>query len=876
MTSNLIHHSGCLLTVSLGLFLLTSGCESKPNDKPATQTADNVSAESSFGSETKVVIPGKAAPTIATSTVANQPATVLTTPIVSPQSESAKVRIPSPTVEQIARWKPVPFEPLHLIDIREDEKAGFIANIESAGDGKNFVTSGAKLMKWSIDRNQSPQVMMETPPEDARIIACNVSPKGDYCVVLQKNNWCRIFNLTAGKELVAKQLELKYPERLAISIDAGEIAIFCRNGKLSLWNSNDLTEKVSWEIETGEVSQLEYIRENVLVAAGKTTSSWDMTTGKLLRTFTDKSYHKCAVKSQDAVSWLSLGDDDFIHWRCADDLKLGTVNAGYATNAIIQFSPDAKRLAALNGETIQVWDIASNQVLQTIDHTGKTPVSMAWLPESNLLLVASFDGNLRFWGDAAIASRFGMKALAASPVEASAVSHVPATTAECLAAMDLRNLARFPGTKMPVDHPFQIYGTLPTPAEESRLYYRYLFAQLGWNEVKVGASDEELIFEQNGFRVKASFYSATPQETNVALSHLGNFSADWLPEMEVGNVEIVRRFHTQMTCKVNASLLAIECELLKKLHASGWTAISHLMQRPDDSGDRRDLNFQWNGCHLRVMISQDAEHAGQFDVSFILSPHLNTLPFPTDSGLVEFNDFRELQLIASTHRSLSEATDYFETEMKRHGWLASPAGRKVTDELCWLPFFQGQRDIIIELVKMSNERTLIRAGKYTDSSWQVLPMKTTEDDEEKAADEVGIQAADFPILEASSPVSYEASRYNIRFELDPATDLLTLNEKYIAEFKSLGWSAEPITVATSDSFDMLVKRDSKTLYFRVSRDPAKNINATADSQSFLWTKPIPISDPGMSYINWLKLKRAYATLDRVDEFQREMNELAKK
>ncbi len=871
-----------LYLLFIAFLLACTGCESKPTQSATPQsttpqTRELAATDSPLGNGSAGAAPKTIASSRSASPLANKTASI-PVPSVEPERASVKPDVPKPTAEQIARWKPVEFEPLQLLDIRDDGKSGYIANIESVGDGEHFVTSGAKLMKWSIDSEQPPQVLMEIPPEDAQIVACKVSPKGDFCVILQKDNWCRVFSLTSGKELVAKQLELKSPEQLTVSIDASEIAILCQRGKLSLWHVNDLTEKARWEIDTGEVSQLEYIRANVLVAAGKTTSSWDTTTGKMLKTFTDISYLQCAVKSQDSVSWLALGNDQFIHWRCADDEKLGTVNSGYAKSAIMRFSPDANRLAALDGEKIQIWDIARNQVLQTIDHTGNAPVSMAWLPKSNQLIVASFDGNLRFWGDATLASKFGTAALAAPPVEGSARPGVPATTAECLATIDLRSLARFPGSKMPVDHPFQCYGTLPTTADEARLYYQYLFYQLGWKSIKIDANYPSLRFEKNGFLVDISIGSVSPQETNVGLSNLGSFSVDWLPKIEVGTVELKNRSHSSITYRVKASQLELECELLKKVSGADWTAISHLLQPSDNSGDRRDLHFQWNGCHLHVMIAADRENADYKEVSSMLYPLLNSLPFPTDSGLVEFNDFRELQLIACTKMNLPQATDYFDAEMKRHGWLASPSGRKVTDELCWLPFFQGQRDITIGLDKLADGRTLVQAGKYSNSSWLELLLKTKQDEIVPVQGDAGMQAADFPILGAATPVSYDTASNDIRFELDATTDLLALNAQYIEKFQELGWSSTPIGDATANDFNMVFKRDALLVYLSVRRSPGtkRTFHAIATSKDFRWTKPIPITDSRMTYIDWLKQKRAYATLERVDEFQREMNELLNK
>jgi len=66
----------------------------------------------------------------------------------------------------------------------------------------------------------------------------------------------------------------------------------------------------------------------------------------------------------------------------------------------VAFSPDGRLLASgsWGGTIIRLWDVASGQLVRTLEgHTSRVH-SVAFAPDGHLLASGSGDGTIRLWG----------------------------------------------------------------------------------------------------------------------------------------------------------------------------------------------------------------------------------------------------------------------------------------------------------------------------------------------------------------------------------------------------------------------------------------------------------------------------------------------
>ena len=174
--------------------------------------------------------------------------------------------------------------------------------------------------------------------------------------------------------------------------------------------------------------------------------------------------------------------------------------------------------------------------------------------------------------------------------------------------------------------------------------------------------------------------------------------------------------------------MPIEIQLLRKMHAAGWTAYSRLHATHNEESEKRDLTFVRNYADLRVSIQKFPATPDSFTISYSLFSTTNSLPIPSDSGFVEFEGSTAPFLVATTSMNIADARAYYDQEMVKQGWLPMQVGRLLEEDRTWLPYLQGQKDISIGLIKMKNGRTLIRAGDNLErDSWQLEKPKSKAD-----------------------------------------------------------------------------------------------------------------------------------------------------
>lgn len=795
-------------------------------------------------------------------------------PVAPPQAP------PKPTDQQIAKWKQVEFVPLDLVGFREHEKIGYVNFVDLVHGGQEYLLGGTRLTLWSLkDSSLIHEFIEAKTQEKERLLSFAVSPDGTWCVAGDAGGLLRKFDIPQRKEIGTKQLGTKAIVRLAISPDGKEIATLPFNSEVSIWDADTLEKKTSFKVDARDIKHLQYIKAGCLIASGESMSTWDTATGQKLKTYPSQKYQSAIAISADNRQLVFGAKDSLQRWSLDEDKAIGEYRGVPFRDAAVRFTDDGSLVAVAGGDGVRILDANSGQMLQVIDAAGSGVTDIRWIPQSHLLLVGTELARNRIWGRADECRKFGVEPLPNFKIDARGSSDEPANVARNLAVLDLRILPKLPDSKSQYDSFSSVNYTSPSDLSEVKLFYRYTLNQRGWTELPDQATDSSLLFTTHGHNLHLSLYSAQPGQTSIGLTHAGNYDLTKAPRVKVK--ETTYSGLTTVVYRTEATLLQVEIELLREFYKAGWTSFARLNRSLNESADRRDLEFLKGGTVLRVMIQRDPKDDKLSIVNYTQSLSLHALPVPPDAGLMEWDDALECQMVANTNLSLEQAIAFYEDQMTKQGWIARDKGRRIEGNLAYLPYYWGQRDVTVALEKMSDGSVRVLAGKYSETSWQKPKAsgksldadKATSDEENQDTKAIGIEAADFPILHASATVSYDSTRGEIRFELDKSP-LPDVAKEYETAMEKLGWKTVPFGEPTSESVNLIFKRDTATIYYHTSIDPVGKSRLTVEGPGLLWNKAIDVQQQ-ISYKAWLRNRKLPASLRSLDEYESQMQKLTK-
>ncbi len=803
--------------------------------------------------------------------------TAATPPVVAPVAKNPKPSF-KPTAEQLSLWKLADFVPLQMVQYQEHNGIGFVSFVTPVSNGKEYLLGGTRLTLWNLKDSEPIHEFIEAKTEEKeRLLSFAVSPDGTWCVAGDASGLLRKFDIPNRKEIGSK--ETKSPiVRLAISPDGKEMATVSYNSEISIWDADTLSNKKTFKPDSRDIKQLQYVAPNLLVIAGESMSGWDTSSGQKQNTYPAERYQSVVALTPNKTEMVFGGKESLQRWGIQEAKSLGEYRGVPYRDAAIRFSDDGALVAVASNDGVRILDALSGQMRQVIDASGAAITDIAWLPNSQLLLTVNESARSRIWGRPEECRKLGIEPLSTPSIEASSNSSEPATVAQNIALLDLRTLPKPPGAKTGNDS-FNVssYSAEAKPSDV-RDFYRYVLGQRGWEELSDNSSDSSLQFTKSGHQLQISMYSPQPSESTVSLSHAGNFDLTKTP-MVSQIKETVYAGATAIIYKVEANLLKTETELLKQFHQAGWTNVARLNRSQSDRGDGRDFEFVKGGTVIHVMVQRDPMDPKLLVVNHSQSISLNALPVPPDAGLMEWDDHLECQMVANTTLSLEEATSFYESEMKKHGWTPREKGKRIDKDRVYLSFYSDQREATVALEKGAGF-TRIRAGKYSANSWQKPEDSNTPSSEEKVPQEsstpvakpTNIEAADMPVLHATS-TSYDATIGRIRFVLDK-TPLAEVAKDYEEAMGKLGWSTESVGGASKDAVNLIFKLGSETIYYQSSIDPLGEAQVVLAGGGLVWDKPIATSQ-WIPYATWLRNNKLPASLRLLDTYETQMQKLAK-
>jgi hypothetical protein len=549
--------------------------------------------------------------------------------------------------------------------------------------------------------------------------------------------------------------------------------------------------------------------------------------------------------------------------------------------ALIDFSPDGKWIATYAQEsTIRIWDAANRQIVQVIDANGGRTADLKWLPQFNVLLVASEHGRVRLWGTAETAKSAGLEPMplpAASAV--SAESRKPFTPAHLQQIIDIRSFPQLPGAVPQWSQVSMAAYKTPCSLKEAELFYQYYLGKSGWKETTAAEQGQPgMEFRKQGcvLNVSLTAGSLTPsdpasgsdKDLQVNLNLAGNYDVRWLPRFSDIKSKSSWNSFSSVSYRTKAELTDVEVALLKQFHDAGWTPYTRLAASTTEEPDSRTFSMLEGGSVLTVSIGHPANESKELAVQVSVSVSNKSLPIPPDSGWIEFDSSTDLQLVANTKMNLDQTIAFFDAEMLSEGWLAREAGRRVEEGKGWLPYIRGQQDVLIRLVSLPDSKTRIIVGDAESSSWQLQKPRTVPAETEK----VGLEAADFPIPEGAQAVKFELDQKQIHFELAGVTPP-ELAEQFVERLTALDWKRQKAGVMSDEYVLLTLSKAKAEIQIRARAVNGKSSSVIISGNGLLWGKPLPTPPVRLSYETWLRRNRFEATLDRLDEFSTEMHKI---
>ncbi len=770
------------------------------------------------------------------------------------------------TAEQEAAWKEIDFAPLHLVGLTEIGKVGGVFCTAAARDGQTLVLAGTRLSLWTPGSNADGQVLIEKAHEskDAFFTSIEMSPDGKWFAVGDSEGGLRVWQLADGKQVVAKAVDKNDIVDISISPNGAMIATISFDSTVSIWNSDQLTAKTKFKVATNGIKRIEFINDNLIVALGEKGLVCNVETGKQEKALEGDRYQFTVGWSTDGKRMFLGSEKSLRQWLPADGKLESLLKSEFASTELLAPSPDDKHLATGNGNTIRVWDLKEQRIVQAIDAIGAGIVNMHWLSGSNLLAVISDDGTLRLWGDAQSAAAAKLKPLHEPLPKLSQDSKVAAYPQQLVETIDFRTLPMIPGSEVVIQNQWSLNCNSPLKAEEAKLFYRYVLGRRGWLESSETSSNPNgLSFAKDGFTLTAGFYDSGDGKTSVSLDFAGNYDLRWAPKLTT-ETEAIFESENVVMYNSKAGLIPIEVELLKAFYAAGWKPYARLFASQNETEDRRDLKFLNDGIELLVSIGPTANAPDRHTIQYSRFLTQNSLPVPADCSFVEFDGSTRPALVATSKMDLATLQTFYDEQMAKQGWLVRKTVRPTKEDFRLMAYAQNQKSVLISLRKLEDGKSQILVGEQLENnSWQLAHLKPQP---QKA--EGGLEAVDFPILNEDGKAKYDPREKSIDFVVK-STKLSALAEKYSEAMAKLGWPAEKGGVRSDEYTFFNFEKGKQEIAFRArSKDGDAEVNIQGDG--LLWTKPLPGGVQKVSYAAWLRFHKLPATLDLLDRYQAEM------
>ncbi|WP_293166479.1 serine/threonine-protein kinase [Okeania sp. SIO2C9] len=268
-------------------------------------------------------------------------------------------------------------------------------------DGQILATSSSNTIKiWNLKTGELKNNIADA--HTAQVTTLAISPSGQILVSGSVDQTIKFWDLEAGK-LINTIIGLNgQVNAVAISPDGQTLASVGSDRLMKLWNIQTSSRMLTWIPDKEyEVNALAFSRDGTIVISGSndgTIRLWNISTG--IRRQTLEGHTKAVntvVVSPDNQTLASGSEDGTIRlWNLKTGKKESVIKPNIAAVKSIVFTPNHQKIVAA-GENITIWDLITEEKLQTLIGHSESISSLAITPDGKTLVSGSADQTIKVW-----------------------------------------------------------------------------------------------------------------------------------------------------------------------------------------------------------------------------------------------------------------------------------------------------------------------------------------------------------------------------------------------------------------------------------------------------------------------------------------------
>ncbi|BAY31968.1 WD-repeat protein [Nostoc carneum NIES-2107] len=313
-------------------------------------------------------------------------------------------------IQEISTQSSPNSQPLRKLSTESDSgySVAYSPEVSRAKNPVGFVlaSAGAKTVKlW----NPSTGKLIRT--FNGQAWAVNFSPDGQILASGSQNGNLYLWNVSTGE--LTRTLKHSEPViDVAFSPDGQTLATGLDQGaNIRLWNWR--TGKIIPIPEDSNASAKGFDNfKSVPIAfspdgqelfarsgSGSTSQLWNISTGKVIRSFDAQSLINDVAISPDGKTFATGVRDNAIKlWDVNSGKLIYTLTGHTAEVRSVTFSPDGKSLASGSQDgTIKLWNISTGKLIGTLTAQKEKVWSVAFNPDGKTLASTSQDGIINIW-----------------------------------------------------------------------------------------------------------------------------------------------------------------------------------------------------------------------------------------------------------------------------------------------------------------------------------------------------------------------------------------------------------------------------------------------------------------------------------------------
>ena len=792
--------------------------------------------------------------------------------------------IASATPEQLAEWKVAPPHPWQLLACVDGIGDGLVQAVDVAPDS-TVAIAGTRLHLWRPGQATPSSEWLDALNDQVeRPLRCVAfSPDGKLLAAGDQKGQLLVWNIADGSLAWKEKAHSGRLVKLAFAPSGKQLATTSYDGVVSLWDLEAKKRTQTLQVAKREIVSMDYVQENQMIFAADQIQIWDLAKGESIKTLSQGRLVDAGLavsqdgktvyaEEQQGIGGIFMSDN----WTKKSVAPI--VGNGAALNA------NGKWLATqTNDSSIRIWNCEQSSLHQLIDTTGNRANSLAWFPGTDALVIATELGRLRIWGTEEARKALGIsddsipvfnvpKPSDSKPASALFLTHL----------IDLRSLPLPPKSEYSMSTPTMASIKVGMKMDLAEQYYGALLSSRGWSEIVDRDTEQPgRIFEKEGCRIAwtlspsfsqnpAGQASPNSDACDVHMYLVGNIDARTLPKPLEDASKSSYAFYNTVGYRSKATIPELEVNILKTLSSLGWVPYSRLNAGMAEQPDMRIFSLLQQGMELSIMISIPADDASARAVQMNLQVHRNAIPVPPKSSWIEWDGSQDMLMVAYSPLPLQEVMAFYEASLPEQGWQARKAGRveRSEEKIAVLPFIHEQRDLQLGL-QGTEKGTWVHAGNKTAFSWQMAKKTEAPSTPETAF----IEAAEFPLATASK----------IKFDMDGKQiecvfpDLPPANAERLAKLlEPKNWVREKSGVVSDEYTLAIFKNGKKEIEYRGRKNTEGQTEVILSGDGLSWKAPLPSAPTPVSYETWMRRKGGPASLDSLDVFLTEMNQLIPK